>query len=330
MRLSRAILFLAASLGCSSSAFCQTGISDPGTLAFCQTVKDVAVPPSDVPTADEVKSLSGCRSQDFYFGLGTDKDPVKARKCAFAEIEHGANDLDIAGRSILAMIYANAQGVDRNMDLAIKFTCEVKGSPADVAGNVHQLVRFKQAKYDGTGFSFCDHSSGRRLYEQCAALEDRFDKIKREARLAEITKSWSSKDKNAFAALRKAADSFFTDRVASEFDRATTQVQERAFLENDFIAKLEQLERGELPQFSPADLHKSEDKLKGDLAKVQEKGSISQGQITAQGVDKTERTWQAYKEAWIVFGKKKYPKVSAISWSAWLTADRVVMLEKMI
>jgi hypothetical protein len=330
MRFSRAILLLAASLGCSPTVFCQTGIFDPSTQTLCQNVKDVAVPPTDVPTSDEIKSLAGCHSQDLYFGLGTDKDPVKARKCAFAEIEHGASDLDIAGRSILAMIYANAQGVERNMDLAIKFTCEVKGSPGDVAGNVHQLVRFKEAKYNGTSFSFCDHSSGRRLYEQCAALDDRFDKIKREARLAEITKSWSSKDKNAFAALRKAADSFFTDRVASEFDRATTQVQERAFLENDFIAKLEQLERGELPRFSQSDLHKSEDKLKADLAKVQDRGSISQGQITAEGVNKTEKTWQAYKEAWIVFGKKKYPKVSAVSWNSWLTADRVVMLEKLI
>ncbi len=330
MRLSRAILFVAASLGFSSTVFCQTGIFDPSTQALCQQVKDVAVPPSDVPASDEIKNLSGCRSQDFYFGLGADLDPVKARKCAFAEIEHGANDLDIAGRSILAMIYANAQGVDRNMDLAIKFTCEVKGSPGDVAGNVHELVRYKEAKYNGTGFSFCDHSSGRRLYEQCAALDDRFEKIKREARLTEITKSWSSRDKSAFAALRKAADNFFTDRVTSEFDTATTQVQERALLENDFIAKLEQLERSELPRFSPSDLHKSEDKLKTDLAKVQERGSFSQGQITAQGVNNTEKTWQAYKEAWIVFGKKKYPKVNVVSWNTWLTEDRVVMLEKLI
>ena len=50
--------------------------------------------------------------------------------------------------------------------------------------------------------------------------------------------------------------------VASEFDTATTQVQERAFLEDDFIAKLEQLERGEFPRFTAADLQKSEGKLK--------------------------------------------------------------------
>ena len=104
------------------------------------------------------------------------------------------------------MIYTNAQGVDRNMDLAIKFSCEVQGSPSDVAGNVHELARFKEAKYNGTNFNFCDHSSGRHLYEQCAALDDRFDKIKREAKLAEITKSWSPENKRAFADLRKAAD----------------------------------------------------------------------------------------------------------------------------
>jgi hypothetical protein len=277
-----------------------------------------------------VESLTGCRSQDLYFGLGVDKDPAKARKCAFAEIDHGVSDLDIRGRSILAMVYANGVGVDRNMDLAIKFTCDVKGSPSDVAGNVHELVRYKEAHYTGTNFSFCHHSSGRHLYEQCAALDDRFDKIKREAKLADIIKSWSPDHKRAFTALRKAADAFFADRVAGEFDTATTQVQERAFLENDFIEKLQQLERGELPHSAPEDLHKSEDKLKADLAKVQEKGSFSQGQITSQGVYKTEKTWQAYKEAWIAFGKKKYPKVSAVSWNTWLTDDRVVMLDKLI
>jgi hypothetical protein len=329
MRLSRAILFLTTILGFSTNVFCQA-VSDPSTKALCEKVKDVAVPAGDVPTADEVKSLTGCRSQDLYFGLGAQKDPVKARKCAFSEIEHGASDLNVAGRAILAMIYANAQGVDRNMDLAIKFTCEVQGSPGDVAGNAHELVRYKEGNYHGTNFSFCDHSSGRQLYEQCAALDDRFDKIQREAKLAGIINSWSPENKRAFSALRKAADAFFTDRVASEFDVATTQVQERAFLENDFIAKLEQLERGELPIFSAEDLHKSEDKLKTGLAKVQKIGSFSQGQITAQGINKTEKTWQAYKDAWIAFGKKKYPKVTVVSWNAWLTQDRVVMLEKII
>ncbi len=329
MRLSRAILILAIILGLSATVFCQA-VSDPSTKALCEKVKDVAVPAGDVPTAEEVKNLTGCRSQDFYFGLGAENDPIKARKCAFSEIEHGTSDLNIAGRSILAMIYANAQGVDRNMDLAIKFTCEVQGSPSDVAGNVHELVRYKEGNYHGTNFNFCDHSSGRQLYEQCAALEDRSDKIKREARLAAIISSWSPENKRAFLALRKAADAFFTDRVASEFDTATTQVQERAFLENDFMDKLEQLERGEFPRFSAEDLHKSEDQLKTGLAKVEEKGSFSQGQITAQGINKTEKTWQAYKDAWIAFGKKKYPNVTVVSWNAWLTQDRVVMLEKII
>jgi hypothetical protein len=335
MRLIRAIFLLTAIFGLSATvfsmnAFCQNAPLDPSTKALCEKVKDVAVPAGDVPTAEEVKNLTGCRSQDFYFGLGAEKDPVKARKCAFAEIKRGDSDLNIAGRAILTMIYANAQGVDRNMDLGIKFTCEVQGSPGDVAGNVHELVRYKEGNYHGTNFSFCDNSSGRQLYEQCAALDDRFEKIQREAKLAGLTSSWSAENKRAFSALRKAADAFFTDRVASEFDVATTQVQERAFLENDFIAKLEQLERGELPRFSAEDLHKSEDQLKLDLAKVQQGGSFSQGQITAQGINKTEKTWQVYKDAWIAFGKKKYPTVSEVSWNAWLTQDRIVMLEKIV
>jgi hypothetical protein len=329
MQISKSILCLAVCLT-SSALFCQKPMFDPGTQAICTKVKDVAVPSADRPTADESKDLAGCRSQDLYFGLGTPRDAVKARKCAFLEIDRGVSDLDIAGRAILAMIYTNAQGVDRNMDLAIKFSCEVQGSPGDVAGNVHQLARFKESHYDGTNFSFCDHSSGRHLYEACVALDERFDKIKRENKIAEITRSWSAEDKRAFADLRKAADPFFTDRCAGEFDTSTTQVQERAFLERDFIAKLEQLERGEFPGFTAADLQKSQGKLKADLDKVQAKGSFMQGQISAEAVNKAEKTWQAYKEAWITFGKKKYPKVTAVSWNTWLTEDRVVMLDRLL
>jgi len=47
-------------------------------------------------------------------------------------------------------------------------------------------------------------------------------------------------------------------------------------------------------------------------------------------VNKAEKTWQAYKEAWITFGKKKYPKVTAVSWNTWLTEDRVVMLDRLL
>jgi hypothetical protein len=107
-------------------------------------------------------------------------------------------------------------------------------------------------------------------------------------------------------------------------------VQERAFLERDFIAKLEQLERGEFPRFTAADLQKSQGKLKADLDKVQAKGSFMQGQISAEAVNKAEKTWQVYKEAWITFGKKKYPKVTAVSWNTWLTEDRVVMLDRLL
>jgi hypothetical protein len=55
-----------------------------------------------------------------------------------------------------------------------------------------------------------------------------------------------------------------------------------------------------------------------------------QGQISAEAVNKAEKTWQAYKEAWITFGKKKYPKVTAVSWNTWLTEDRVVMLDRLL
>src|SRR5438270_10399925 len=99
MRLQKFILPLAM---CSISPllFGQKPMFDPGTQAICEKVKDVAVPSADLPTAEEKKDLAGCRSQDLYFGLDAAKDPVKARKCAFTEIDRGVTELDIAGRTI--------------------------------------------------------------------------------------------------------------------------------------------------------------------------------------------------------------------------------------
>ncbi|HEX3092390.1 MAG TPA: hypothetical protein VHW72_07200, partial [Candidatus Angelobacter sp.] len=162
------------------SAFSQSTITDPGAKQMCASVKNLELPVADKPAPAEEKALASCVSLDAYFGLGQPADPVKARKCAYAEIDRGAKAPLLGGKAILMMVYANGNGAARNYDAAIKLACELGGAPGDDAGRVYQLDRLKKQNWTGNNFSVCDHSSGSEMYEQCAILTERFDKIERD------------------------------------------------------------------------------------------------------------------------------------------------------
>ncbi|HKT51413.1 MAG TPA: hypothetical protein VJV96_14015 [Candidatus Angelobacter sp.] len=308
----------------------QQQISDPGAQRMCSAVKDVQLPAQDQPTADEKKSLANCSSQDLYFGFGQPADPVKARKCAYVEMEQGKDPLDIAGKSVLMMVYANGKGADRSLDVAIKLACEMPGAPGDVAGNIYELERFRKAPPNAR-YSVCDHSAAPHLYKTCAILGDRFDAIQREKEIADITSGWSEKDRKAFAPLQQAAQTFFKSRASSEINlEPTFEVQEMAFMDNGFISKLQQLEKGDLPSFSAADKKKAQDELDEAYAATQKDPKRRWGTATVAGVQHTQQLWVSYKDAWVKFGKIKYPTVTPDSWETWLDQERLGMLEKLL
>ncbi len=167
-------------IACPISGWAQTAL-DPDTARICGTVKDAPFPAQDRPDADESKTLTGCVSQDLYYGFGKAPYYEKARKCAYLEMDAG-NNKAFSGRAILMMIYANGLSTPRNLDLSIRLACEIGGG--DAAGAVHELQRYKTGNWQGNNFSICDHSSAPYLYQQCALLDDRFDRVTRHERPA--------------------------------------------------------------------------------------------------------------------------------------------------
>lgn len=311
-------------------AFCQSAIVDPGAQRICDGVRDVQLPAQDQPSPDDKEALANCVSQDLYFGFGQPADAVKARKCAYREIEQGKDDLDISGRAVLIMVYANGKGTDRNFDVALKLACEMKGAPGDLAGNIYELQRFKDA-HSSARFSVCDHSAGPHLYKSCAILQDRFDSVEHAQKISAITSQWSEKERRAFSRLHEAAEQFFASRASSEINlQPTFEVQEKAFLENGFIARLQQLQGGELPQFSAADWHKAQTDLDQTYAATQKDPNRRWGTATAEGVRRSQRLWINYRNAWVKFGRTKYPQVVADRWRTWLTQERIAMLKPLL
>jgi hypothetical protein len=315
----------------SALAVAQTEISDPGAKQICASVKDSEPPAEDRPTAAEEKTLAKCSSLDAYFGFGQPADPLKARKCAFAEIDRNDNT-PLGGRAILMMVYANGNGAQRNFDVALKFACAIPGdAPGDAAGRVHQLDRLKKMNWAGSNFSVCDHSSGRELYQQCAILSERFDKIERDRKFAELASKWSPQQQKAFHTFMQEADSFFKVQANNGVDlTGTFAVQEEAFYRNGLLSSLQQFERGELPKSSEDEFKKAEAEERAAYQRTQEGDETRWGTITRESVRTSEEAWRRYCAAWITFARQRYPNVSERDWKTWLDQDRVVMLNRFL
>src|SRR5712672_47977 len=312
------------------AAFSQSAITDPGAKQMCAAVKDVELPAADRPIPAEEKALAHCASVDLYYGFGQPTDPVKARKCAYAETDRDAKE-PIGGKAMLMMIYANGNGATRNFDAAIKLACSLGGAPGDDTGRVYQLDRLKKQNWAGNNFSVCDHSSGREMYEQCAILSERFDKIERDQKFNELTAGWKPAEKKAFHTFMEEANRFYEIQAKNGVNlEGTFEIQEEIFFKKNLLSSLEAFERGELPKYSAEKFQRAEAAESAAYQRTQT-GNVTQwGTVTRQSVVKSEDEWRRYRNAWIAFGRQKYPGVSEQSWKAWLDTDRTVMLNRFL
>jgi hypothetical protein len=312
------------------AAFSQSAITDPGAKQMCAAVKDVELPAADRPIPAEEKALAHCASIDLYYGLGQPADPVKARKCAYAEMIRDAK-APIGGKAMLMMIYANGNGATRNFDVAIKLACSLGGASGDDTGRVYQLDRLKKQNWAGNNFSVCDHSSGREMYEQCAILSERFDKIERDQKFNELTAGWKPAEKKAFLAFMEEANRFYEIQAKNGVNlEGTFEIQEEIFFKKNLLSSLEALERGELPNYTSEEFQRAEAAENAPYQRTQTGSDDHWGTVTRQGVQKSEDEWRHYRNAWIAFGRQKYPGVSEQSWKAWLDTDRTVMLNRFL
>ncbi|HEY4678061.1 MAG TPA: hypothetical protein VIJ01_12905 [Candidatus Angelobacter sp.] len=312
------------------TAFSQSTISDPHAKQVCASVKDVELPAADRPTPVEEKALASCVSQDIYFGFGQPADPAKARKCAYAEMDRNAK-APIGGKAILMMVYANGNGAARNFDAAIKLACSLGGSPGDDTGRIYQLERLKKQNWTGNNFNVCDHSSGREMYEQCAILSERFDKIERDLKFNELTAAWKPAEKKAFNTFMVEANRFFEVQAKNGVNlEGTFEIQEETFFKNNLLSSLQAFERGELPNYTAEEFQRAEAAENAAYQRTQT-GTVTQwGTVTRQSLLKSEDEWRRYCSAWISFGRQKYPGVSEQSWKAWLDNDRTMMLNRFL
>ena len=309
----------------------------------CEEARTVAIPAGHRPNADEAVALAHCDAATLYYGIGVPADVVDARHCAYLEHDQGSDGL-FAGAGILFLVYANAQGVARDVALARRFACAIDGAPAELAARLDHLEALVEEPEGAPPADACDFATSGYAMGFCAEHAASLARVERERRLARVRAGWDDATDAAYAKLRAAADRFIDARVEGEVDvsgsaRGAFVVGTREDFEDAFLATLEAIERGERPHASASDERSTDAELnetyRRALAASAPVGEGDEayaplGTITSVGIRDAQRAWLPYRDAWAAFGAARAPEVPRHAWLAQVTRARIVALRELV
>ncbi|WP_153100950.1 lysozyme inhibitor LprI family protein [Paraburkholderia hayleyella] len=306
----------------------QDGPSSKSTdpfLEICAPVKNKVVPGVDLNPKSGQKGDEDCEA--LYYAPGGHPDYKAAYQCALRK-----ND-----RQVLTMSYANGYGVQRDVAAALKIACTSRDGP--FPDLLESATHLRKMLSDGSTEKFdqCDDVSSTAGSKHCDAIKLSFDSAARAQRLAAITQAWSPADKNAFATLEKAKNSYLDTYAKSEIDRTdgasdAYAAAARSSQEDSFTETLDLLEKGKFPRASKAAFEQADKALNKAYRFTQRPRSRSAeesmwGAISATGIRETQRAWLRYRDAWVALAAKRYPAVSATAIKTYLTRQRTDGLE---
>lgn len=302
----------------------------------CDAAQKTVVPPADLPDSSAVLALQGCDAETLYYGYDKAPDFRRARQCAYLERTAKDGGGAFGGAAILAMIYANGLGVARNLRLALKFSCEGGWAGAEIDGRYAHLAALARAP-GKTRFDWCDDISSGYMMGFCADRDERFKTARRERRLAALVGGWSAAQQRAWVPLQAAARHFFALRARAETeqdgtDRGAEAVNEAGRLNDEFVGELAELEHGKLPSYSHDAFIEADRQLNRLYARALTAcdKAPAMAAVSAGDLRNTQRAWLRYRDAWVGFGAQAYPGVSADSWRAWSTEQRIRQLSDFI
>ena len=312
--------------------------------AECRKWADVPIPRQDVGTAP-----ADCDAQVLYYGVdgkGRGRDYVAARHCAYGSPSDGDSLLDkglvFGGSGVLMMLYANGQGVERNIPLAKRFACEYGGAPAEIEGRLHHLDEIASGT-DKEALDICDDITSGLMMGFCADRDAEFAKFARGERWTALQVGWTPAQRSMLAALRKAANAYFDSASGNEVDMSGTArgafaVESYETLDIALLNDVERFEKGVRPEEKAADFAAADKALNAAYKQVRatlrsadsDAGLSEYGTIDADGVRETQRLWLPYRDAWVAFAATRYPDVPADAWRAWLTRTRTRALTAIV
>ena len=302
---------------------------NPKLVAACRNALKTLPPLPDLPQPEDRARLANCDSAALYYGIGQKKNVRDARLCAFLELEEHRDQV-LGGGQVLVAIYANAEGVARNPDLARRYACTTYMAPAELE-HLAKHIADLETNPAAAPLVYCDEMTSGYMAGACADLADRDSALKRTARANAALGRIKPAQRRAWQALQKAQQRFAQAHADNEVDlsgsaRGAFMVQAEAELSEEFTRLLELLAAGQKPKgFGAQPLAASESALLAAY-RAGTAVAVSDTTVTAEGVHIVQRTWIAYRSAWLAFARVRFPGLNLDMLSAWLADRRTAQL----
>jgi uncharacterized protein YecT (DUF1311 family) len=336
--MNRALLMASLLLIASMWAMGQSENAASLTDARCQKFLQTPLP-AEASTFAVPEAWPECNSPKLYWGIGIKVDYGGARKCAWAErlaIKAGLEPRFsvasiLGGPAMLMVLYANGEGVERNIQFAGRFACE-----ADVPNALKDIEALpSKTGTDEKKLEYCDEVLSMIEIGFCAGNDKDIRDQHRMEKLDRLSSGWSQEQKAALSSLIRAEEAYSSARAHGEINIAGTMraifgIEAETSLRNNFLAALESIEAGRLPNGTQDDFSRADAELNLIYRKAisdAESKKSDYGAVQPDGIRESERSWLKYRDAWIAFAKLRYPKVGADAWLTLLTNDRIAVLK---
>lgn len=334
--MSKQALFALFVLACGGLFDSQAAGQSPDPNDPCTGYLKTPLPPEAI-TMPVPRTWPDCASIRSYSGIGRKVDYAAARECAWRERSAQLVDLEprytaeslFGGSAMLTVLYANGEGVEQSKPLAMRFACEAGLSDDGMSG---LLALPAEPHVTQRKFVYCDHAMTTFDMNFCAQYQGEITAQKRQDALGALSIHWPQAEKTAFAALENASEEYVEAHGAGEVyqggtirDLRTDGVEEHQ--RDEFLAAVRKFESGHLPVGTEADYNKADDDLNATYKSVLElaaKQNFAEddGDIRPEGIQKAERAWLKYRDAWVAFAKVHYAQISSSSWLKLLTRNR--------
>jgi len=333
-KISLAILML----GCVVVRMNAQDANPPAEDHWKQVCAQALVQPFTAPSFSNPQpesELRNCDSEALYYGFDGAPNPSAALECAYYQRAHPNPSIGdpFAGTGVLAMLYANGQGVPRNYNLAIRFACENPwAAETETELRIAHLERLRDTG-ETSQFDLCDNATSGLMQGACEDVHQKFADAKRRRELESLSSRWSPEVKQAFKALQQAEEEFENARTSDEVDlsgtgRAAFALAEQGRLRDQFLINLKRFAKGEIPPASQAEHQAVDRRLNAVYQKIQKspEEEWQYGTIRPAGIRDTQRAWLTLRDRWIDFARLAYPALSAARLSTQLTRLRLHQL----
>lgn len=279
----------------------------------CARVSRTRPPGSDLPSRARRLALKDCDAQAMLFGIGRGRDPVEARHCAFAQLASAQDGMSYHGdngAAVLAMIYANGDGVVRNPDVSRHYLCHASlfVSTHDLEVLLKRVSAIESAPRQAGRLDFCGETGSSAWLAECMHRDSRIAGAARDRAVASLTRDWSPAQKAALGALRRAEARFSKEREAELYRSGLLYrarvVDMRERLQSEGQALLKRLSRRGGFSATPGQRVLADRRLNAAYRRVMGIPVEADLEVVQPAdVRKAERAWILYRDAWLALAR---------------------------